>query len=159
MITCKPKTNTYIALGSVLGLLVIGLIATLTHFANVRTFALWFYLFSTTVLTIVILLLLVKMMAGYKFISAGKEKITLRFPLRRITKTYDLAQVKVWEEEKVIANKKEFRQLTVVFEDQSSFTISNHEHENYAGMLNYFNKKLLTKHLTKLTKNSKPKKR
>lgn len=159
MITCKPKTNTYIALGSVLGLLVVGLIATMAHFANVRNFALWFYLLSTSILTIVIVLLLVKMMAGYKFISAGKEKITLRFPLRGLTKTYDLDQVNVWEEEKVIANKKEFKQLTVVFHDHSSFTISNHEHENYAGMLNYFNKKLINKHISKLTKSSKPKKK
>ncbi|MGY6522308.1 MAG: hypothetical protein ACXIUD_11290 [Mongoliitalea sp.] len=159
MTTCKPKTSTYIALGSVLGLLFVGLIGTLTHFANVRTFGLWFYLLSTTLLTIVILLLLVKMMAGYKFITAGKEKITLRFPIRRLTKNYALDEVKVWEEEKIIANKKEFKQMTVVFEDQTSFTISNHEHENYSEMLAYFQKKLAKKHVSSIVKNSKPKKK
>ncbi|GHB42551.1 hypothetical protein [Mongoliitalea lutea] len=159
MTTCKPKTNTYVALSSVLGLLIIGLISTLIHFANLRTFGLWFYLLSTTILTIVILLLLVKMMAGYKFISAGKEKIILKFPLRRLTKNYTLDQVKVWEEEKVLANNREFRQLTVVFEDQTSFTISNHEHENYSEMLAYFQKKLAKQHVSFIVKNSKPKRK
>ncbi|UJP65040.1 hypothetical protein [Mongoliitalea daihaiensis] len=159
MITCKPKTNTYVALGSVLGLLIIGLIATLAHFANVGTFGLWFYLISTSLLTIVILLLMVKMMAGYKFISAGKEKITLRFPLRKATKIYNLDQVSVWEEEKVVANKKEFKQLTIVFDDQTSFSISNHEHDNYQDMIGYFQKKIARKNISNMVKTGRPKKK
>lgn len=155
MIICKPKSNTYIALGSVLTLLSIGLISTLFHFANVNTFPIWFYLTSTSLLTVVIVMLLVKMMAGYKYISAGKEKIILQFPLRKSVKSYDLTDVQVWEEEKVMANKREFRQLTLVFSDQTSFSISNHEHENYQDLLGYLHKKLGKKNSIHLIKNSK----
>jgi hypothetical protein len=155
MIICKPKSNTYIALGSVLALLSIGLISTLFHFANANSFPMWFYLSSTSLLTVVIVMLLVKMMAGYKYISAGKEKITLQFPLRKSIKSYDIKDVQVWEEEKIMANKREFRQLTIVFTDQTSFSISNHEHENYLDLLNYLHKKLGKKNSIQLIKNSK----
>lgn len=152
MIVCKPKTNTYLALGLILVILLSGLIYILNHFATVRSFGLFFYLFATVLLTLVILLLLVKMMASYKFISAGKSQIITRLPLRGLTKHYDLDQVMVWEEEKIITNKREFRQLTMVFDDKSSFTLSNHEHVNYDPFVNYLQKKLLKKRVDKLSK-------
>lgn len=80
-------------------------------------------------------------MAGYKFISAGKEKIVTRLPLRGQSKTYDLSEILAWEEEKIIANKKEFKQLTVAFSDKTSFTMSNHEHVNYDDFVQYLVKK------------------
>lgn len=80
-------------------------------------------------------------MAGYKFISAGKEKITTRLPLRGQIKTYELTDILAWDEEKIIANKKEFKQLTVAFSDKTSFTMSNHEHLNYEEFVQYLIKK------------------
>lgn len=80
-------------------------------------------------------------MAGFKFISAGKEKITTRLPLRGQNKTYDLSEILAWDEEKIIANKKEFKQLTVAFTDKTSFTISNHEHVNYEEFVQYLTRK------------------
>lgn len=141
MIHCKPKMNTYIALGMVLAILIGGLIYILHHFANYRTFGLLYYLFATVLLTVVILLLLVKMMAAFKFISASKDTITVRLPLRGLTKKYKTNDVLVWDEEIVLANKKEFRQTTIVFDDKSSFTLSNHEHVNYSEFVNFLQKK------------------
>lgn len=141
MIQCKPKMNTYIALGMVLATLIGGLIYILHHFATYRTFGLFYYLFATVLLTVVILLLLVKMMAAYKFISASTDTITVRLPLRGMTKNYKTNQVLVWDEEIVNANKKEFRQTTIVFEDKSSFTLSNHEHVNYSEFVGFLQKK------------------
>ncbi|MDX5479404.1 hypothetical protein [Fontibacter flavus] len=161
MIQCKPKTKTYIALGLVLVVLISGLIYILNHFATQRTFGLWFYLLSATLITLVTLLLLVKMMAAYKFISAGKEQIITRLPLKGMTKHYNLPQVLVWEEEKMISNKREFKQLTIVFDDKNSFTISNHEHDNYDQFVNYLNKKVASKKIdaVKKSKSAKQKNR
>lgn len=152
MIECKPKTSTYLALGLILIILISGLIYILNHFATIRSFGLFFYLFASVLLTLVILLLLVKMMASYKFISAGKSQIITRLPLRGKSVTYSLDQVLVWEEEKVTTNKREFSQLTIVFDDKTSFTISNHEHINYEKLLVYLQKRLLKKRVDKIKK-------
>lgn len=145
MIHCKPKTGTYVALGLILVALLAGLVSTLSHFATQRSYPVWLYLSVTVLLTIVLLLLLVKMMAGFKIISAGNGKIVTWLPLRRKTNVYPLADVLAWDEEKVVANKREFRQLTIVFADKSSFSISNHEHVNYDQFLKYLQKKLPNK--------------
>lgn len=141
MIHCRPKKNTYFSLSLVLIILVSGLIYILNDFASTKSFSLVFYLISASIITVVILMLLVKMMAGFKFISAGKEKITTRLPLRGQNKTYDLSEILAWDEEKIIANKKEFKQLTVAFTDKTSFTISNHEHVNYEEFVQYLTRK------------------
>lgn len=89
------------------------------------------------------------MMVGYKFITAGKDKITTRLPLHGRKKTYSLNQILAWEEDKVLANKKEFRQLTIVFDDKTSFSISNHEHVNYSEFIDFVQKKIPKKKIHK----------
>ncbi|MCH7410319.1 hypothetical protein MM239_13000 [Belliella sp. DSM 111904] len=141
MTHCKPKINTYFALSLVVIILIGGLIYILHEFTNTRAFGLFFYLISAPLITVVTLMLLVKMMAGFKFISFGKEKIVTKYPLRGKTNLYNIEEILAWEEEKIIANKKEFRQITVAFSDKSSFTMSNHEHINYDEFVKYITKK------------------
>jgi len=142
MIHCRPKPGTYFALGLIVLAQIFGLVYILNHFATKRTYPTFIYLALTVFLTLLIVLLLVKMMAGFKIISFGKDQIITKLPLRGKTTTYNLPQVLVWEEESIISNKREFKQLTLVFEDKSSFTISNHEHLNYEKFSNYLHKKL-----------------
>lgn len=153
MIECKPKNSTYLALGLIVVILIGGLIYTLNHFATQRTLGIVVYLFVTVLLTLVILLLLVKMMAAFKFISFGKGLIITRFPIRGITKKYNLNQVLVWEEELIVTNKREFKQLTVVFDDKTSFSISNHEHINYGEFSTFLQKRLPSKKVKPQKKN------
>lgn len=152
MIYSRPKTKTYIALGLIVVVLISGLIYILNHFATQRSFGIAFYLIASVLLTLVILLLLVKMMAAYKFISIGKDKITIRLPLRGKNVSYRLDQVMLWNEEKIISNKREFKQLTIVFEDKGSFTLSNHEHLNYDDFVSYLGKKIPKKNVNKIKK-------
>jgi hypothetical protein len=149
MIHCQPKKSTYFSLGIVVFILFSGLVFLLRDFAISRSFGLIFYLIATSLITLVILMLLVKMMASYKFILAGKDQIIVKMPLKGTTKNYELTQVKVWNEEKVMANKKEFKQLIIVFEDLFSISISNHEHVNYDQLIAYLKKKLIQKLLRK----------
>jgi hypothetical protein len=151
MIHCRPKKSTYLILGIVLIILLIGLIFLLNDFSNKRTYGLLFYLFGASFLTLTILILIVKMMAGYKFISVGRDEIVVRLPLKGFTKSYTFAQVIVWEEETVIANKRDFRQLTLVFTDKWSISISNHEHVNYQEFIGFINKKIPNKKSPKKT--------
>ena len=81
------------------------------------------------------------MMAGWRFISAGKEQVVIKLPLRGSTKVYPVAEILAWEEETVLANKREFKQVTLVFKDRNSISVSNHEHEAYTEFISYLKKK------------------
>lgn len=141
MVLIKPKVSTYVSLSLVLLVLITGLVLLLRDFTYKGSFGFWFYLFSCSLITLVILMLLVKMMAGWRFISAGKDQITVRLPLRGMTKVYPVAQVLAWEEETILANKKEFKQVTIAFTDKNSISVSNHEHESYTELVSYLKKK------------------
>jgi hypothetical protein len=141
MVFIKPKLSTYFSLSLIVLLLLTGLVLILRDFAYKASFGLWFYLVSCSLLTVVVVMLLVKMIAGWRFISAGKEHIVIKLPLRRSTRIYPLSEILVWEEETVVANKREFRQVTLVFQDKQSVSISNHEHEAYTELVNYLKKK------------------
>lgn len=141
MVVIKPKISTYISLSIVVLVLLTGLVLILRDFAYKGTFGLWFYLITSTLITLVLLMLLVKMMAGWRFISAGKEHIVIKLPLRGNTKAYPVSEILAWEEEVVTANKREFRQVTIAFQDKQSISISNHEHEAYTEFVNYLKKK------------------
>ncbi|WP_158861073.1 hypothetical protein [Lunatibacter salilacus] len=147
MIQSKPKTNTYITLSLVVVILMIGLGYLLADFYRGGSYSLLFYLICCTILTLAILLILVKMMAGYKFIAAGNDRIDIRIPLKGLKKSYSLNQVLGWQEEKVIANKREFKQLSLLFDDKTSFSISNHEHLSYVELIKYLSKKIPKKRL------------
>ncbi|MDX5338092.1 MAG: hypothetical protein LPK25_03625 [Cyclobacteriaceae bacterium] len=141
MVVIKPKISTYISLSIVLLVLLTGLVLLLRDFSYRGTFPLWFYLVACSIVTLVLLMLLVKMMAGWRFISAGKDHIMIRLPLRRMTKIYPVSEILLWEEETVTANKREFKQVTIAFQDKQSISVSNHEHEAYAELLSYLKKK------------------
>lgn len=141
MVSIKPKISTYISLSLVLLVLSGGLVLILRDFSYKGSFPLWFYLVACSLITLVILMLLVKMMAGWRFITAGKDHIVIRLPLRGSTKTYPVSEILAWEEETILANKREFKQVTIAFQDHQSISISNHEHEAYTDLVNYLKKK------------------
>lgn len=141
MVVIKPKISTYISLSLVLLFLFAGLVLLMRDFTYKGSFGLWFYLIACSLITVVILMLLVKMMAGWRFITAGKEQIVVRLPLRRLTKTYPVTEILAWEEETILANKKEFKQVTIAFSDKNSISVSNHEHEAYTYLITYLKKK------------------
>ena len=141
MVVIKPKISTYVSLSLVLLVLIAGLVLLLRDFSYKGTFPLWFYLVACTIVTLVLLMLLVKMMAGWRFITAGKDHILIRLPLRGMTKAYPISEIMLWEEETITANKREFKQVTVAFQDHQSISVSNHEHEAYGELVNYLKKK------------------
>lgn len=141
MVIIKPKISTYISLSLILLVLLAGLILLLRDFAYKGNFALWFYLLACSLITLVMLILLVKMMAGWRFITAGKDQIIVKLPLKGMTKVYPVNEIMLWEEEVILANKKEFKQVTIAFSDKNSISVSNHEHESYTDLVNYLKKK------------------
>lgn len=143
MVAIKPKISTYISLTLILLVLLGGLILLLRDFAYKGSFALWFYLVACSLITLVLLMLLVKMMAGWRFITAGKDHIIIKLPLKGMTKIYPINEILLWEEEVVVANKKEFKQVTIAFTDKNSISVSNHEHESYTELINYLKKKAI----------------
>jgi len=141
MLVIKPKVSTYISLSLIALVLLLGLVLILNDFAKKGSFALWFYLASASLITLVLVLLLVKMMAGYRFVLAGKDQIIVKLPLRSYQKSYPVTEILAWEEEKIVANKREFRQVTIAFADRQSISVSNHEHEAYSELISYLSKK------------------
>lgn len=145
MIVCKPKISTYFSLGVVVALLIAGLIYILNDFTYKQSFGFWFYLISCSLITVVLLMLLVKMMANYRFLTLKTSTLEVRVPLKGLRRKYNMSSVKAWQEEVIMANKKEFRQLTILFEDHTSFSLSNQEHTSYNELLKYFKSKLAKK--------------
>lgn len=145
MIHCKPKKSTYLILSLIVLALTAGLVFLLNDFYRSREFPLLFYLIGSSLLTVVLLLILVKMMAGYKFLAAGKEQIVLWMPLRRQRKTYPIQELLAWQEEEVTANQRTFRQLILVFSDKYSFSLSNQEHLGYEELKKYLYRKAAKK--------------
>jgi len=141
MVVIKPKISTYISLSLVVLVLLTGLVLLLRDFSYKGSFGLWFYIVACSFITLIVLMLLVKMMAGWRFVSAGKEHIVIKLPLRGSMKAYPISEILAWEEETVLANKREFRQVTIAFQDKQSISISNHEHEAYTEFVNYLKKK------------------
>ena len=141
MIVIKPKISTYIPLTLIVVALLIGLVLLMKDFSTKGSFGLWFYLVACSLITVVVLMLLVKMMAGWRFVSAGRDHIVIKLPLHRKMKAYPVSEILAWEEEIVVANKREFRQATIVFQDKNSISISNHEHEAYNEFVSYLKKK------------------
>lgn len=141
MIVIKPKISTYIPLTLIVVALLIGLVLLMKDFSTKGSFGLWFYLVACSLITVVVLMLLVKMMAGWRFVSAGRDHIVIKLPLHRKMKAYPVSEILAWEEEIVVANKREFRQATIVFQDKNSISISNHEHEAYSEFVSYLKKK------------------
>ncbi len=141
MVVIKPKISTYVSLSMVLLVLITGLVLLMRDFAYKGSFGIWFYLIACSLVTLVILMLLVKMLAGWRFITAGKDHIIVRLPLRGMTKAYPVSDILAWEEETVVTNKREFRQVTIAFLDKNSIAVSNHEHEAYTELVNYLKKK------------------
>ncbi|MFC3881902.1 hypothetical protein ACFOSV_17030 [Algoriphagus namhaensis] len=141
MVLIKPKISTYFSLSLIVVFLIAGLVFILRDFAYKGSYGLWFYLVSCTLITLVLLMLLVKMLAGYRFITAGRDQIIVKLPLRGYRKVYPIQQILAWEEEIIVANKKEFKQLTIAFSDQQSISVSNHEHEAYTSLVDYLKKK------------------
>lgn len=147
MILIKPKISTYFSLGILVLILIAGLVFILRDFAYVGSFGLWFYLIAAPLITLVILMILIKLLAGYRFIAAGKDQIMVKLPIRRYEKTYPINQILAWEEETIVANKKEFKQLTIAFSDKQSISVSNHEHESYNELVKYLLKKAAKQHV------------
>lgn len=141
MVVIKPKIPTYISLSFIVLVLVVGLILLMADFANKGTFPTWFYPVACALITVVLVLLLAKMIAGWRIILAGQDHIVIKLPLRRITKVYPVDQILLWEEERTNVNKREFKQVTIAFTDKNSVSISNHEHESYEGLISYLKKK------------------
>jgi hypothetical protein len=148
MVSIKPKISTYVSLSLVLLVLLAGLVLLLRDFAYKGSFPLWFYLVACSLVTLVMLMLLVKMMSGWRFITAGRDHIVIKLPLRGMTKVYPVKEIMLWEEEVILANKKEFKQVTIAFTDKNSISVSNHEHESYNELINYLKRKA-TKQLIK----------
>jgi hypothetical protein len=148
MVSIKPKISTYVSLSLVLLVLLAGLVLLLRDFAYKGSFPLWFYLVACSLVTLVMLMLLVKMMSGWRFITAGRDHIVIKLPLRGMTKVYPVNEIMLWEEEVILANKKEFKQVTIAFTDKNSISVSNHEHESYNELINYLKRKA-TKQLIK----------
>ncbi|EON77600.1 hypothetical protein ADIS_1819 [Lunatimonas lonarensis] len=147
MIHCRPKTKTYISLILIVLVLIAGLVYLLFDFSRHQTYGLWFYLIACPLLTVVLLLLLVKMMAGFKFISAGNNELVVRIPLKSLRASYPISAILGWQEEVIKANKREFKHLNILLDRNNSFSISNHEHEKYEELAKYLQKKVPKKRI------------
>jgi len=87
----------------------------------------------------------IKILVGYKIITAGKNKISIRFPLRFIGYEINLKDIVSWKEKRIKTFNSSFHELEIRSSTGKSIRLSKQEHTDYEKILNYLSKKCRNK--------------
>lgn len=145
MITSKPQTSTLISFSLFLAITVVVVTMNLTVVIGGQLIA-W-YNYAVVLLLIPIgLFVLYRIFIRYKVIRMGNNQIQIDYPVLRQTKKYGIDQILTWRENKVKTGKtSEYKELQVLFSDQSKLSVSHKEHTEYSRMLQYLIQKVQKK--------------
>lgn len=140
MIVSKPKKSTLVSL-SIFILLDIALIfATITSIDRSEVVYWYHYLFLIILIPIGVLVL-AKVLWGYKITKFGKGEVAVRFPVRFKAYTQPMKQINSWQEEVIKTASGKYEQTEIIFENGKKLTLGKQEHSNYEKVINYLKKK------------------
>ena len=101
----------------------------------------WYAYLTIIVLGPVSLYLLYKMAYNYKTVEFDARKITVRYPLKKVTKSFSSGQLLSWGEVVVKTGKTStFKELELRFADRTSITLAHGEYSNYGPVVAYLKK-------------------
>ncbi|NJN42009.1 MAG: hypothetical protein HC811_07115 [Flammeovirgaceae bacterium] len=145
MIVSKPQTST---LSSFLIFLIIsmGLFFFNLYIVWFDPFAKWYSYLVLAILGPIILFIFYKMIIQYKVIHFGNNEIEIRFPVRRLVKSYKLSDAMEWSEAIVSTGKNsQYKELSILFSDGFKISMGHREYTDYNKMVNYLDKKIRNK--------------
>lgn len=144
MIIAKPKTGTLFSLGVFisfcLGIAIYILLIILDQSAQ------WYHYLIVLIVGPLALGLLARTILGYKMIAVGKERITIKHPVRFSERQYLLKDIAHWTEQQVKTGTGTFKELTIFFQDGKNLNMSFQEHSNYQETVKYLRKKCSKKY-------------
>lgn len=148
MIECKPKGKAIVSLG--LFAVICYASSLLLVSVAAKTTLIYVVIALLTVLGVVINL---RMFVTYKVITVGKGKLFVKQPYLFRTKTYDLANLQLVNEEKVKTFNDEYKELLLEF-DNGKLKLNKQEYTDYERFKAYIDKNKPSKKKTKKNKKS-----
>jgi len=78
----------------------------------------------------------------YKIVRMGNNQIQINYPVLRRERKYAINEIVAWRENKVKTGKtSEYKELQILFSDQSKLSIGHKEHTEYPRMIQYLAQK------------------
>jgi hypothetical protein len=144
MILVKPKVGTLFSIGL---FILICLAGGIYGFMQIRqdVHAAWYHYVLALVLLPLGIGLLLKILWGYQYVSFGKQRIKVEYPIRRKTAQYNLNMITAWREESVKTASGQYKEIVIQFTNGRKIRISMQEHIRYKEAVKYLNKKARTK--------------
>ncbi len=144
MLISKPDIKTLSALGAFL-FLDFSLLAYLvfTQLKGVKT-PLYIYLLILLLLAVG-LVVLVKVIRGYKTLIIDKKKIKVKYALSYKNFETKLNELEYWEETVIQTKKEPFKELKLKFRKGNMVKITNQENTNYKKVCQYMERNALKK--------------
>lgn len=139
MIVCKPKIGSLFSLGlfSFGGTAIGGFSLKLLLTENNVP---WYHYMASFTLLPLALVILIRMFWGYKIVTFGKERVSIRYPFRFTSHAIPLKELSSWKETKVSTKTGTYREIEIK-SDVVSIKINYQEHSSYNEALKYLEKK------------------
>lgn len=137
MIVAKPKNSTIFSILTfsipVLAVGVYGLI-------EITGSSQWYHYALAIVCIPIALGLIARQILGYKTLSFGKQKLTIRYKFRSKSITHNLKDLKAWRENLVKTPSGTFKEINLLFENNQRIDFSMQEYSNYDKVETYLRK-------------------
>jgi hypothetical protein len=144
MILVKPKIGTLFSIGLfILACLAGGIYGLMEIRQDVH--AAWYNYALAIVLLPIGIGLLIKILWGYQYVSFGKQRIKVQYPVRMHSSQYPLNTITDWYEDSVKTASGTYREIIIRFSNGKKIRISMQEHMRYLEALKYMQKKCRTK--------------
>lgn len=140
MIVSKPKSSTLISIGLFLLLNTALIIATINSIVESEDIF-WYHYVFLTILVPIALGVLIKTAFNYKITIIAKNKIQVKKPLALSERSYQIRDIKSWEELKIKTASGIYLQLEISFENGDKLSLGKQEHTEYEKIKKYLSQK------------------
>lgn len=141
MIQSKPKRSTLISI-SIFLLIDVALIAATLNSINNSKVIYWYHYLFLAVLISIGLIVLLKVLWGYRITTIGKGRIEVRYPVKFSRLIYPIKDIREWKEETIKTPSGKYQQVEIYFLDKKKITLGRQEHTEYDSVLKYLIKKV-----------------
>ncbi|MGK7391460.1 MAG: hypothetical protein ACNS60_13980 [Candidatus Cyclobacteriaceae bacterium M2_1C_046] len=146
MIVSKPRGSTLFSLSVFISIDIALIILTFSSISQSEAIYWYHYLFLATLIPIG-LIVLIKVLIGYKITIIGKSQIEVSYPVRLKKESYPVKDIIQWREEIIKTVSGVYKQLEIYFSNDKKLTLSKQEHSNYDRIISYLSKKAAKKRI------------
>ena len=139
MIVARPKTNTLFSISIFVAAAFALFVYGMTELRKPEASYMWFILvYSTGPIGLVVL---IKVLLGWKIVRIGKDKLEINFPFKFSRKKLDGKEIMGWKKNTIKTFGGVYEEIICEFNSGDSFTLSRQEHTEFDKTLKYMSKK------------------